>query len=229
MGYKYLCFINSIIYKVLLMKNIIALSTVLALSTAISGCSSWGNNPPPRYNTVVGGKRVPALNPGGSGDISHALAVKKLPPKPNASPASKIIPPQPKKMAFAKPSGGNLVDDAALEIMFADNTHDFRSGDVSVHPSVSAVQANPVPKVVMTPIPADNNLQNAKSYPKLSNVPKLSDDIVDRRKNADNSLKSLEAEHKKSAQTKKQLVKSVADESPYRLILRLRYKLTLVT
>lgn len=46
--------------------------SLVVASMLLNACSSWGANPPPRYNNVYGERRAPVLNPGGTGVVRPA-------------------------------------------------------------------------------------------------------------------------------------------------------------
>jgi hypothetical protein len=46
--------------------------SLIVASMLLNACSSWGSNPPPRYNSVYGERRAPVLNPGGAGVVRPA-------------------------------------------------------------------------------------------------------------------------------------------------------------
>lgn len=65
---------------------------IMVMGALLSACSLWGGNPPPRYNTVIGDKRVPALNPGGNKIVRPADSILPASPQQLKPQSQRVMP-----------------------------------------------------------------------------------------------------------------------------------------
>ncbi len=87
---------------------------LLVMGALVSACSTWGGNPPPRYNTVIGEKRVPALNPGGNKIIRPADSVEPAPPANIVRPQTERVVPQSYQSAMEESNVLNVTPSASV-------------------------------------------------------------------------------------------------------------------
>lgn len=84
--------------------------SVIIAALLLNACSTWGSNPPPRFNQVIGDRRAPVLNPGGTGNVRPADEI--------APPAGVYIAPANGQANAATPAQQNMVPTSAPTVRF---------------------------------------------------------------------------------------------------------------
>jgi hypothetical protein len=180
-------------------------SACLLAGTVLSGCSSWGNKQPPRYNTVTGAKRVPALNPGGVGYVTPPLA---------ANPTPAAMPPAPTVAAMA-PSPTQLIDDETRRMLNGGAPTPAPATMGAIVPTdgpaivSAAAPVEPVSMAPATPVPF---AVAASDYPALSNVPATPESLAEKQKTAPVSMEELMQEQLAAERMKQDVANQIAAE-----------------